>query len=40
MTDNKKIVVLGANGMLGTDLMKSLEQRGYQAVGLDLPEFD
>lgn len=40
MTDNKKIVVLGANGMLGTDLMKSLEQRGCQPVGFDLPEFD
>ncbi|MBW8016287.1 MAG: dTDP-4-dehydrorhamnose reductase [Planctomycetes bacterium] len=40
MTDNKKIVVLGAGGMLGTDLRKTLEQRGYQAVGLDLPEFD
>ena len=40
MMDNKKIVVLGGRGMLGTDLMKSLEQRGYQAVGLDLPEFD
>ncbi|MCF7955948.1 MAG: dTDP-4-dehydrorhamnose reductase [Phycisphaerae bacterium] len=40
MTDNKKIVVLGAKGMLGTDLMKSLQQTGYQPVGLDLPEFN
>jgi dTDP-4-dehydrorhamnose reductase len=40
MTNNKKIVVLGARGMLGTDLMKSLEQSGYQPVALDLPEFD
>jgi len=40
MTDKKKIVVLGASGMLGTDLVKSLEHRGYQPVGLDLPDFD
>lgn len=38
--DNKKIVVLGARGMLGTDLIKTLEQKGLQPVGLDLPEFD
>ena len=37
---NSKIVVLGAKGMLGTDLMAALCRRGYQPEGLDLPEFD
>ena len=40
MKDNTKIVVLGAKGMLGTDLIKSLEKRGFQPVALDLPEFN
>jgi len=40
VTENKKIVVLGGRGMLGTDIIKSLEQRGCRPAGLDLPEFD
>ena len=34
------IVVLGANGMLGTDLMEALNRQGFSAEGLDLPAFD
>lgn len=33
-------VVVGANGMLGSDLMEELGRRRIAAVGLDLPEFD
>jgi dTDP-4-dehydrorhamnose reductase len=40
MADKKKIVVLGAGGMLGTDLMKTIEQAGFEGLALDLPEFD
>lgn len=42
MTADKdmKIVVLGAKGMLGSDLMETLAENGFCAVGLDLPEFD
>ena len=35
-----KIIVLGANGMLGRDLMDALGREGFLAEGLDLPEFD
>jgi len=34
------VVVLGANGMLGTDLMAALKHAGYNAAGYDLPDFD
>lgn len=40
MADNKKIVVLGARGMLGTDLMTAIEKTGCQGLALDLPDFD
>lgn len=40
MFDKKMIVVLGANGMLGTDLIKVLEQSGHRTQALDLPDFD
>ena len=35
-----KVIVLGARGMLGTDLMDVLGRGGFLAEGLDLPEFD
>lgn len=35
-----KIVVLGAQGMLGTDLMAEFASAGISAVGYDLPQFD
>lgn len=35
-----KIIVLGANGMLGTALMDVLGRQGFLAEGFDLPEFD
>jgi len=34
------VIVLGANGMLGTDLMDALGRGGFLAEGLDLPAFD
>lgn len=33
--DNKSVLVIGANGLLGSDLMKVLEQRGIPAIGAD-----
>ncbi len=40
MADNKKIVVLGARGMLGTEVMNAIEQGSCEGLGLDLPDFD
>lgn len=34
------VLVLGARGMLGTDVMVALAGAGIPALGLDLPEFD
>jgi dTDP-4-dehydrorhamnose reductase len=34
------VVVLGAKGMLGTDLMAALASAGINAAGYDLPELD
>ncbi len=35
-----KIIVTGAKGQLGYDVIKQLESEGIEAVGVDLPEFD
>ncbi|MHC5060154.1 MAG: dTDP-4-dehydrorhamnose reductase [Planctomycetota bacterium] len=37
---NNRIVVLGARGMLGTELTRLLDQKGFHPEALDLPEFD
>ena len=37
---NLPVIVFGARGMLGTDLMECLRRRGVAAQGYDLPEFD
>jgi dTDP-4-dehydrorhamnose reductase len=37
---NRQVVVLGARGMLGTDLVAILAQKGFKAHALDLPDFD
>lgn len=37
---NEKIIILGAKGMLGTDLAAAFKQRKINATALDLPEFD
>ncbi len=37
---NNRVVVLGARGMLGTDLTRILDQKGIHSEALDLPEFD
>ncbi|MFH1532221.1 MAG: dTDP-4-dehydrorhamnose reductase [Pseudomonadota bacterium] len=34
------VLVLGARGMLGTDVMAALAAAGVPAMGLDLPDFD
>lgn len=34
------IAIIGARGMLGSDLVPCLEEAGYQVIILDLPEFD
>ncbi len=36
---NRPVVVLGARGMLGTDLMACLSRQGIMARGYDLPDF-
>jgi len=36
---NSPVVVLGARGMLGTDLMACLARQGIAAQGYDLPDF-
>ena len=35
-----KIIVTGANGQLGYDVIKEIEKRGHEAVGVDLEEMD
>lgn len=35
-----KVLVTGAKGQLGSDLMEQLTARGHLAVGVDLPELD
>lgn len=35
-----KILVTGANGMLGSDMMRELEGRGHHVVGADVAELD
>ncbi len=35
-----KVVILGAKGMLGTDLSAACTKAGFETVGFDLPEFD
>ena len=35
-----KAVVVGCNGMLGTDLVKACDAAGFDVVGLDLPQLD
>lgn len=35
-----RLVIIGANGMLGTDLKESCERAGIACTGLDLPEVD
>lgn len=35
-----KVAVLGANGMLGQDLMAACKNAGSEALGFDLPELD
>ncbi|MBD3333166.1 dTDP-4-dehydrorhamnose reductase [candidate division GN15 bacterium] len=35
-----KLLITGATGQLGTELVAALERSGRQVVGLDLPEFD
>jgi len=35
-----RILVLGANGMLGTDLVEELKHSGHEVRGYDLPEID
>jgi dTDP-4-dehydrorhamnose reductase len=37
---NNQVVVLGARGMLGTDLAAILAKKGFKAHLLDLPDFD
>ncbi len=35
-----KVLVTGAKGQLGTDLMNELEKRGIESIGVDLQEMD
>lgn len=37
---NRQVVVLGANGMLGTDLAEILAKKGFKAKLFDLPDFN
>jgi len=36
----RQVLVLGGRGMLGTDLVEILDQKGFKARVLDLPEFN
>lgn len=36
----KRVLVTGANGQLGRELMKQLPEAGYQPTGVDLPDVD
>jgi dTDP-4-dehydrorhamnose reductase len=38
--DPRSVLVIGAKGMLGSDLFEELERREFNVVGVDLPEFD
>jgi len=38
--NDKRIVILGGRGMLGSDLVFVCRQQGFKATALDLPEFD
>ena len=35
-----KVLVTGAKGQLGTDLMNELEKRGIESIGVDVQEMD
>ncbi len=35
-----RLLVVGANGMLGHDVLRAGERAGYELVGVDLPEID
>ena len=35
-----KILVTGVKGQLGFDVVKELEKRGYEAIGVDIEEMD
>ena len=35
-----KVLVTGAKGQLGTDLMNELEKRGIEGIGVDVQEMD
>jgi len=38
--EDTRIAVLGGRGMLGSDLVQTCRQRGFDPIILDLPEFD
>ncbi len=35
-----KLLIIGKNGQLGWELVKKAKERGWDPMGLDLPEFD
>jgi dTDP-4-dehydrorhamnose reductase len=37
---DKRILILGGRGMLGSDLAQACRQQGYEPIVLDLPDFD
>jgi len=39
-TGNRKVAVLGAGGMLGTDVVSACRAAGFDTKQLDIPEFD
>ncbi|MDZ7611645.1 MAG: dTDP-4-dehydrorhamnose reductase [Candidatus Moranbacteria bacterium] len=40
MKNNKKVLILGANGMLGEELVKSFQKGGYSVLAWDVEELD
>jgi dTDP-4-dehydrorhamnose reductase len=40
VTNDTRIAILGGRGMLGTDLAKTCEHKGFNVRVFDLPEFD
>jgi len=40
VTNDTRIAILGGKGMLGTDLVDTCEQHGFDVKVFDLPEFD